>query len=316
MLLAGIVAATVLTESLIYKNREISPESQFKNSAYHYLVGEFTEGGFHNLQSPLFDFNDPSIRDVYDKVKKTVEAKVIPRDIQSNNDIVNALKKHLSNYGNRSLIIISGAGCHIWGATPKLKDRFDAGYISITQKKLDLGDVIGQSIYFRDETGNNKVETAKKIVEIQLTRDLGVVRHMGYRTIEDYMRDISDFDGTKNIVVGIEETGLHPQYHNKTKLIYQILSAFIEGFKPNSILYIGEGLFSESMKREFEKGQGTKFMGKHEYRELFLIKAKKLKIPVEFASFGRDDTDSFFKIIVRQPGELSDSLSLFQYIMN
>ena len=106
---------------------------------------------------------------------------------------------------------------------------------------------------------------------------------------------------TKNIVVGNEETGLHDQYTNQdNKPIYDILSSFIEQFKPNSILYIREDLSSENMRRNFENGNLTQidvFTGEPYYRTQFLNNAKELNIPVEFASFGSNGhliRDCFF----------------------
>ena len=287
ILLIGIGIGAILRGSFIYKNRKIGCENQFQSSAYHYLVNEFKDRGLHNIQSPLFDFNDPTIKEVYNKLKNRVKPEVSARDIQSNYDIENAVEKHLEKYGNRALIIIFGAAYHIWGATNILEDKFNAEYISITPKKLDLEDIMDDEICFSNEAPSERIEKAKKSIEIQLTRCLGVVKHMGYKDSEDYMKDISDFDCAKNIVVGIEETGFHWEYDNQaSKPIYEILTTFIERFKPKSILYIGEDLFSESMKRNFEEGLKTEFMGEPQYRELFLTKAKKLKIPVEFASFG------------------------------
>ena len=290
VLIGTAIASIVAGGYLISRNTSPVHQNQFQDSAYHSLVDDFTAKRLHNIESPLFDFNDPAIQEVYEKTKKTAEANVIPRDVQSNKDIVNAVERHLSQYGNRSLIVISGAGVHIWGATHTLEDKFDVEYISITLKKLDLEDVMDSEIYFGNETKNEKVEKAKKSAGIQLTRNLGVARHMGYRNLEDYMKDISDFDGAKNIVVGMEETGLHDQYDNQdSKPIYGTLITFIDKFKPNSVLYIGEDLHSENMRNAFENGtlDSTDRAGNPYYRTQFLGKAKELNIPVEFASFGR-----------------------------
>lgn len=304
-LIGTAIASIIVGGYLINRNSLPVHQNQFQDSAYHYLVDDFTAKRLRNTESPLFDFNDPTIQEVYDKAKGTAVANVIPRDIQSNKDIVNAVSRHLSQYGNISLIIISGAGCHIWGATPTLEDRFDAEYISITPKKLNLGNVMNSGDYSGNKTEPERIEKAKKSVSVQLIRDLGVVRHMGYRNLEDYMKNISNFDGAKNIVVGMEETGLHEQYSNQdTKLIYQTLSSFIEQFKPKSILYIGEDLFSENMRRDFDNGTLTQtdfLTGEPYYQTQFLNRARGLNISVEFASFGRQRTPS-----------LTDRLKLFR----
>ncbi len=290
IILIGTAIVTVLMGCLSYKNGEIIPRKHFQNSAYHYLVDNFTVRGLHNLQSPLFDFDDSTITQTYEQAKNSAIPQVFPIDTQSNYSIIDAVERHLVEYGDRALIIISGAGVHIWGATNTLEDKFDAEYISITSKKLDLENVMDSEVYFRDESQSEKIEKAEASLDVQLTRGLGVVKHMGYRDVEDYMRDISDFDGAKNIVIGKEETGLHDQYTNQdNKPIYDILSSFIEQFKPNSILYIREDLPSEDMRRNFENGNLTQidvFTGEPYYRTQFLNKAKELNIPVEFASFG------------------------------
>ncbi len=267
-----------------------SPQNKFQDSAYHYLVDDLATKRVYNIPSPLFDSSDPEIQEVYDEAKKSAEPKVIPRDIQSYNDIVNAVERHISHYGDKSLIIISGAGVHIWGAAPTLEDRFDAEYISVTSKKPGLEDIMDNEIYSGNENKSEKIQKTKECIKNQLIRALGVVRLMGYRTLEDYTEDISDFDGAKNIVVGMEETGLHHLYVNKDKKpIYETLTAFTERFKPVSILYVGEDLYSENMRNDFNNGTLPQnyFSGEPDYRTQFLTRAKELKIPVEFASFGK-----------------------------
>ena len=285
--LVGITIASILLGGCINRNKE---SIKFQDQAYHYLVDEFTTKNLYSTQSPLFDFNDPVIRQCYEETKVTAKPEIIPRDTQSNYDIEDAVKRHLDKYGDRSLIIVSGAGWHIWGATKTLEDKFDAEYISITPEKLDFNDFI-DSEFIYDNEPKKQIEEAKESTKVQLTRGLGVIRYLGYDTLEEYIQDISDFDGARNIGVGLEETGLHCQYNNQDrKPIYQTLTSFIKKYKPNSILYIGEDLCVGSIREEFKDGTLTQtdfFTGEPYYRTQFLNVAKQLNIPVEFASFGR-----------------------------
>ncbi len=229
-------------------------EGAFNDVAYHYLVNEFTEKGLHNLDSPLFDFDDLEVRNAYDKVTEGSRAKVISRDITGNKNIRGSVLRHLERYGDRSLIIISGAAFHIHGAISYLENNFNAEYISITPRKLNFNDVLEFGKIFTFNSNQEKIQNAKESLEIQLQRGSEVIKNYGSRNLKSFISEISDFDDAANLVVGIEETGMHSLYAEEDfKPVYDVLSKFVETYNPESILYLREGPSSPKSAKNFLK---------------------------------------------------------------
>jgi hypothetical protein len=223
-------------------------ENTFSNEAYYSLVSQFSQSGLYNSPSPLFDFNDPKIIDAYDKTINT-EAKSISRDIKGVNNIVNAVESHIKKYKGQNLIIISGAAFHIYGAADYLEEKCNAEYISITPKKLDFRDILVYYGFPMGSSNKDEIEYARMELEIQFQRANGVVRNYGSDNLKTFVNEISDFGKAGNIVVGIEETGLHSLYTEKDfKQVYGILEEFIKTCKPTSILYLGEDFCTPKSK--------------------------------------------------------------------
>ena len=89
-------------------------------------------------------------------------------------------------------------------------------------------------------------------------------------------------------MVGLEETGFHEIYSGEQKnRVYQLLAEFLIEYKPASVLYIGEDLSVENMRKEFE----SSFSSEQDLsqRDQFLLLLKKKNIPVNFGAFGRRD---------------------------
>lgn len=216
---------------------EIRPNTAFQEQDFYYLSSEFEKRGLCNKESPLFDFNDLAVREAYEQAKLVAKPRVIEADMESSRHIEETVKKHLEFYGGRSLIIISGAGFHIWEAARNLENKLDVSYISVTPKKLNL----------------KEHAERKEAIREQFTRALEVVRFLGYESLEDYFNRGSYFDKPRGIIVGIEETGLHLEYNKDDfKGIYRVLTDFIDRFQPRSILYFRENLsFETSPHKDF-----------------------------------------------------------------
>ncbi len=254
--LCSMAAASLFLGSCSLERKQIVKKF-FQDEAYYYLVNVFEKKGLCNTKSPFFDFNDLMVRESYEQAKSAAKPRIIKEDLESNRHIEETVKKHLGFYRGRSLIIISGAGFHIWGATKTLENRFNAEYISVAPKKLNL----------------KRFANGKEVTREQFTRALEVVKYLGYDTLEDYFEEVSDFNEAKNIVVGIEETGIHAEYKEEDfNQVYNILTDFIHKFHPRSILYFRENLFFENNSHK-----------------RFLNKTSELRIPVELASFGAID---------------------------
>lgn len=106
---------------------------------------------------------------------------------------------------------------------------------------------------------------------------------MNFSSIEEFIFFINKIKKSNNIIIGIEETGLHEIYKFRDKEnIYDILMKFIEIKNISSILYVGEDLNI----KDFElKIKNTIFK---DFRDIFFRKAINLNIPVKFGSFKFD----------------------------
>ncbi|GEM_PF-3408838 len=234
--LAGAVLA-----GCAFPNQGVVETSGFGKPAYDFLVGEFKRKGLHNLNSPLFDFSDKEVRQAYKRMRNTPPG-VIQRDLDLAGEIEQSVERHLDSYGDRSLVLISGAAFHIYGAVGNLERRFGVEYLSMTPKKLGFSDVILHNTFLRIESPEEEARAAIETTGIQLRRAIGVVKYYGYADLRDFVRRASRVNGAKNIAVGIEETGLHDLYTEKEMVpVYEVLGEFIDRFKPRSLLYLREG---------------------------------------------------------------------------
>lgn len=226
-------------------------ESKFPESAYCFLSEEFKRKGLHNLNSPLFDFEDREIMAAHEKTKNAYG--IIERDITGKEAIERAVNGHLKRY-DRSLILISGAGFHIYGAVRGLRKK-GIGYVSITPKKIDFYDAIQYIEFFRVQRPELVVEKARKVLEIQLERINGVVRYYGYKNIHDFAREVSCAGEFRSIALGIEETGMHFLYKEAMGNVYDTIEDFIQKFRPSGIIYLRENMYFYEgfLRKKFEK---------------------------------------------------------------
>ena len=278
---------TTLSKTFSYNNEVGKPFLQNVTPPYHYpsdsidrLISLFKKGGYYNLPSPLYELSDPQVFRLYSHLQSTTSPHVIPPDTSSWMEIKQAIKDHIAKYGDGALIIISGAAAHIWGAIPELEKDFGIRYISVTPRKLTPENVKRKVLYI------NTNEEALDLIGNQMKRSLGVVKYLGYDSIEAFLQDRTD-GAAGNIVVGIEETGLHEMYSdidfskNPKTPIYEILKRFIDEIQPTSILYIGEDLCVETFYESLEKG-GCSDSPLWD----FIRHAVRYGIPIEFGKFG------------------------------
>ncbi|MDP3026921.1 MAG: hypothetical protein Q8N63_04380 [Nanoarchaeota archaeon] len=84
-----------------------------KQSEIGLLEKELKEGGFSNLDSPLFDLTDKRVRQAYQELKTTTKPKVFLRDTTSWDEIRECVGAH-TYHRSGSVIIVCGAATHIW----------------------------------------------------------------------------------------------------------------------------------------------------------------------------------------------------------
>jgi len=262
------------------------------------LERELQERGFSNSDNPLFDLSDERVRSVYQMLQTNTGAEAISRDTTSWDEIKECVEGHVSQYGDGALVIVSGAAPHIWGAIPYLEQQVGARYISATSHKLGIklvanGDTMVKSNEGIKEKGEQE---ALNSIQVQIRRDLGVARNLGYDTIEAYLADRSNVQTLRNVIFGAEETGLHHLYSGeRNKQLYDVLLDFVKEAKPKSILYISEDLNVQVIRSDFETRK-PEFMERLPRDKIFNY-AKNQGIPVEFGAFGRRDRENFAKFL-------------------
>lgn len=260
------------------------------------LIARLKLGGFLNDSSPLYDMKDPRIVNTYAEAVKTTSPYVIFRDTSSWEEIEGAVTKHLKKHGSGALVVISGAATHIYGAIPRLEKTASIRYLSTTPIKLSIADIQ------RDGASLDKSETkALADIRVQMGRNIGVLRTLGYRDIQSFLADRAKARDARNVIVGVEETGLHTVYNRGAwedkAAIYKALTEFVDLAKPTSILYIEESLDVAEKQADYAEPGMKRFLESEQWqkKELglprrpwddFLIDAKNKGIPVFFASFG------------------------------
>lgn len=258
------------------------------------LERKLQERGFSNLDNPLYDLSDEKVRVAYQKLQTDTKAEAISRDTTSWGEIKECVEDHVSRYGDGTIVIISGAAPHIFGAIPYLKQRIGARYVSTSSHKLSVDLIMSKSVRLELDKGTDEEKATKALnsIKVQMKRGLGVVKKLGYDTIEAYIADMSNVQNPRNLIFSAEETGLHEIYlGERNEQLHKILLDFIKRTKPTSILYIREDLNVEGIRNDFENGKPS-FKRKLPRDEIFDY-AKSQGIPVEFGAFGHRDSQSF-----------------------
>ncbi|MEM5829534.1 MAG: hypothetical protein QW040_02445 [Candidatus Aenigmatarchaeota archaeon] len=226
-----------------------------------YLRESFKNFGVYNLPHPLYDLSDEKTEKLYSDCIKKAKPMMSPIEISCWKEITSYVKAHIEKYGNRSLIIIEGTPRYIWGAVPQLEDSYGLSYISTTPFKLKT----------------NAWRRLNLEIEIDMLRNLGIVKFLGYKDIREYL-EAREKNKVENIAIGIERANFHPS-HTKEKLIYKVLNEFLLKIKPGSVLYIGESLNTDELKEAIVRSEN-----KSKGSEL-LVKAKRLGLPVSIGTF-------------------------------
>src|SRR3989338_4749207 len=133
--------------------------------------------------------------------------------------------------------------------------------------------------------------------------------NLDYNTIEAYFEDRENVQNPRNVIFGAEETGLHILYSGeREEKLYANLLDFFKSADVKSVLYTGEDLYVENVRRIFQEGK-PEFMGKLPKNKIFEY-AKSQGIPVEFGAFGLRDRQSFSVLGGCQKLEVSEELKV------
>ena len=130
-------------------------------------------------------------------------------------------------------------------------------------------------------------------------QSIGIVKELGYPDLQHFLADRSKVGAPLNLMVGVEETGLHDiytraRYSEKLELFHP--KAFVFTVRPTSILCIGEGWDAAERAAEFpRKDCRSSSHGRAAFEEVrrstvsaddFIIAAKNMGILVHFGAFG------------------------------
>lgn len=135
-----------------------------------------------------------------------------------------------------------------------------------------------------------------------MERFLGVVKYLGYDSIEAFLDDRIKVKNPRNLIFGEEETGLHGLYYGEQKVkLYEKLLDFLKNSNSQirSVLYIGEDLDVENARINFEKGKTESLKLP---RDKIFDYAKRQYIPVKFGAFGHRER-LLYNFFVKYPYE-------------
>jgi len=246
---------------------QVKTESKINEAAISFLE--------MNLQKPLFNLSDPKTKSAYETLLITAQANVNRRDTSSWMEITNAVQEHLKKYGPGALIIIEGAATHIWGAVPQL-EKEGCRYIGSPFPSIDA-----QTKFVGEKIGTEGIT-------VQIRRAVGVVKYLGFGSIEDFIMDRRKLQNPSNVIVSLEESGLHGIRTDENEVqIYKTLKKYLLDHEPSSVLYIGEDLKADEMRKDTDKYRTTGDMYHSDMpRNKFLMVAIDQKIEVGFGAFG------------------------------
>ncbi len=254
------------------ETKPIQKHETFSQEGYDFLFGR--------IAHPLFDITEPQTGLIYRELQNEVGPQAISRDITSWTEIQTTVLNHVSKYGDNALIVIEGAAPHIWGAIPMLEKEAGCKYIQAPTLALALNKGLGDAI--------GKVDPER--LAVQMTRDLGVVKYLGARDIEHFINERNAGTQNRNLIIGMEETGLHGLYTTEHAAgPYEDIIKYVREYSPKSVLYIHEDLNVENIKSGLNRYKETGQLGSGWSilpRDKFLATAIDLGVPVEFGAFG------------------------------
>lgn len=242
------------------------------------IIGEIEVFEDSISDSPdLYDLSDLATKKVYDESVKNVSPGTQNKDRVSNTQIVTAVKEAVAMHGSGGIIIISGAGVHIWGAISYLQNNNKANYYGITTNTLQIGTVVapGRKANLED-------------IKAQTDRSIAVLKASGYRDIQDFRDKSKAHKYPENIIVGLEETGLHEAYTDnfaigKEKVYLDAVEKLIEGINPNFVLFIGKDGSPEDTKSTIKGAESPSDMPIIRFLKYI---SSNFNVPIEIARFG------------------------------
>lgn len=236
----------------------------------------------------LYDLTVPGMQEMYDNVVRTTSAHAISRDTSSfaeiKESVLSATQKHVGD----GIVILSGAYPHMIGAVAVLQKDFNIEYVPVSGAQI--------STATKDSRGMANIKGSDTLTEkdlkLQIERDIGVTKTLGYDTMESLRAaiELTTHDPKKKtlVVIGLNETGLHglDEYFENSHRVYAALEKTIANLdqKPGFVTYIAEDLNVTSLKHEVTSSTQSDYL-----RNAFLQKLHQSGIPVEIGAFGHRD---------------------------
>jgi hypothetical protein len=228
----------------------------------------------------LYDLSVPKTKQIYDKAVRIQRAAATSRDTTSFVEIETNVRAASVKYKGDGIVILDGAYPHMIGAIRDLQKDFNIYYIPIKDAQI--------STETYDQFSQSKRVTVKNL-EVQIRRDIGVTKYLGFDTMEAIRKAIDSepfsFSKPTLVIIASNETGLHhlKPYYDADTNAYEGLEKIIGKMrdKPAFIQYIGEDLSAGSLRKDVMKLIPEKLP-----RNAFLQKMYKTGIPVEIGAFG------------------------------
>jgi hypothetical protein len=239
---------------------------------------------FHPLKgqgNELFDLTASSMQELYDEIGRTALAHVVSRDTTSFEEIGDSVRHAIQKHQGDGIVILSGAYQHTIGAITDLQKEFNIEYVPVGERQIST-----QTIYHGTE------ETGAERIKMQMGRDFGVTKHLGYENMEAARKAVESkpHDPAKKtlVVVALHETGLHGLDVYGKAAVGRTCSKLEEIIgnldnKPSFLSYIQEDGHVENMRKTVTESGA-------EYPAFaFLQKIYRTGIPVEIGAFGHKD---------------------------
>lgn len=240
---------------------------------------------FHPLKgqgNELFDLAAQGMQELYDESGRTAPEHIDSRDTTSFQEIWDSVRHAVRKHPGDGIVIVSGAYPHIIGAITELQKDFNIEYVPVGERQIST-----QTIYHGTE------ETGTERIKMQMERDFGVTKHLGYESMEDARTAVEstphDLAKQTLVVVALHETGLHGlDVYGKASVgrtcakLEDIIKTLDQ--KPSFVSYIQEGGYVEKMRRTVTEPELD------EYPAFALLqKIHRTGIPVEIGAFGHED---------------------------
>ncbi|MFN8694330.1 MAG: hypothetical protein ACK5XX_08005 [Holosporales bacterium] len=239
---------------------------------------------FNSIRLPvgdneLYDLSVPGMRELYDDVVRSSKPEVRLRDATSFSEIVTAVRSSYSKHKGDGVIVLSGAYSHMIGGIKRLQAGFNIVYVPVKGMQIST------------ETDDFKNKVTSDDIRVKMKSDIGVVKHLGFNTMEEARQSIENVPYTDKkptlIVVALNETGLHhlQTYYDAKDERYPEIPKIISALdkKPAFVCYIGEDLDVGNVRNIIKSEEFS-----HHYIDIFLQMVHRSGIPIEIGAFGHD----------------------------